>query len=228
MSRQLVALIRHGAYHQLADTPSASQPFPLTESGIQHARQSATAVRQFSQQERVAIDDTIHCSTLLRAWQTASVIAQQLDNHPTLQESDQLAERSVGSVANLSVATIEQLIESDPRYEPLPDNWKSTSQFRLPFPGAESLLEAGERVASYIKQVVEPLLDTESALHLLVGHGAAFRHAAYHLGVLPLAAVATISMYHNQPVFLQVDGQREWRSAGGRWRPRQLSTQEID
>jgi len=223
-----VALIRHGDYHQLADTPSALQPFPLTSDGMQHAQQSAAATQAFSQQQAVSIATTIHCSTLLRAWQTAEVIRQQGGQQQTLCASDQLAERCVGSVANLSAGTIEQLMQDDPRYTPPPAGWKSDSYFRLPFPGAESLMEAGERVAVYIKKMVQPSIDAPSQLHLVVGHGAAFRHAACHLGVLALENIAKVSMYHDQPVFLHIDVNQQWQRAGGKWKPRQSSERHLD
>ncbi|MDX8413447.1 MAG: histidine phosphatase family protein [Mariprofundales bacterium] len=228
MKRQLVALIRHGDYHQLADTPSAFQPFALTDNGIHHAQQSAAVSQQFSQLQQIPIGKQIHCSTLLRAWQTAEVIRQQWNNNHSLVASDRLGERCVGSVANLSAATIERVMEDDPRYQTPPQGWKSDSHFRLPFPGAESLMEAGIRVANYLKQMVQPLMDRPCALHLVVGHGAAFRHAACHLGVLPFENIEKVSMYHDQPVFLHVDNDQRWHLAGGRWKPRQPFNKDMD
>ena len=44
MPRLIAALIRHGDYRQLPDTPSAHQPFPLTDLGEHQAREAAAAL----------------------------------------------------------------------------------------------------------------------------------------------------------------------------------------
>jgi len=228
MSGQFVALVRHGHYRQLPAAPSAFQPFPLTKSGHQDAQHSAEKLQHFSQQQGIPIGQTIHCSALLRAWQTAEVIRQQLQGGYALIESILLGERCVGSVANLTTDTIEQVMMDDPRYTTPPEGWKSDSHFRLPFPGAESLMEAGVRVADYLCRIVQPLMGAPSELHVVVGHGAAFRHAACQLGVLLFGRIGDISMYYDQPVFLRLDENKKWHIAGGQWKPRQSADRHMD
>ena len=228
MNPQFVALVRHGAYRQITDAPSALQPFPLTEAGRRHAGQSADHLQAFSNQHAIPIATTIHSSPLLRAWQTAEAITQILPGRWQIVEDARLCERAVGSVANLTIDTIEQIVANDPRYDPLPRGWKSDSDFRLPFPGAESLLEAGQRVATYLTDTMQRQGNAPSSLHIVVGHGAAFRHAAHHLGVLSREEVGAVSMYHDQPVFLRLDPGRQWRLAGGKWKPRRTTDTHTD
>ena len=46
MPRLVAALLRHAEYRQLPDTPSAHQPFPLTDKGRQQAKQAHQAELQ--------------------------------------------------------------------------------------------------------------------------------------------------------------------------------------
>jgi 2,3-bisphosphoglycerate-dependent phosphoglycerate mutase len=143
---------------------------------------------------------------------------------------DALAERSVGSAANLSVAQIRDIIHRDPRFPDLPEGWKSDSHYRLPLQGAESLVEAGERVAAHLRQAISdlPVMPDVSRLKLFVGHGAAMRHAAWHLGVLEFQQLAQLSMYHGHPVFIESLPDGSWRHAGGEWKIRAQDSMELD
>jgi 2,3-bisphosphoglycerate-dependent phosphoglycerate mutase len=171
---------------------------------------------------------------MLRAWQTAEIIIDELSDRfpssPNLNSFDALAERGVGSVANMSITDIENIVHEDPRYEALPKNWKSDSHFRLPFQGAESLLEAGGRVASHIEQRMRNLEEDSitDTVKLFVGHGAAFRHAAFHLGILDLGRVSQLSMYHAQPVLIEYQSGAGWSHTGGTWKPRRGNIESID
>lgn len=228
MSRLIAAIVRHGDYRQLADTPSAHQPFPLTDLGRQQASEASNALRRFLDQQNLQLCEQVDCSQLLRGWQTAEIILDGLRDRfafsPQLCAFDALAERSVGSAANLSTAQIEAVIREDPRYPALPEDWKSNSRFRLPLQGAESLLEAGERVAEHLRQRMHALAansaDRPDTLKLFVGHGAAFRHAAYHLGILAFDDIRRLSMYHAQPVLLEYQPQGAWRHVAGDWKVR--------
>ncbi len=230
MARLIAALIRHGDYQQLAETPSALQPFPLTEIGKQQAKQAALEMRVQCATQNWQINPVIASSKLLRAWQTADILAQDLfANTAIIQEHIALAERQVGSVANLSVTQIEQIIRDDPRYDTLPKNWKSNSHFCLPFQGAESLLEAGQRVAVYLEQQMQTLtLQKQDQVQLFVGHGAAFRHAAYHLGVLQFEQIAQLSMYHCQPIYIERQAEGQWQHIAGAWKIRANNSHYTD
>ena len=144
---------------------------------------------------------------------------------------DDLAERGLGSAANLSISAIEAIIREDPRFEELPADWKSNSGFRLPLQGAESLLEAGERVAAHIGRQMKALASQQTSgdtLKLFVGHGAAFRHAAYHMGVISYEQIAQLSMYHAQPVFLEYRADDGWEHIGGEWKVRAEHSEYTD
>nr|WP_241263144.1 histidine phosphatase family protein [Parahaliea mediterranea] len=222
----LAALVRHGEYHQRSDTPSAHQPYPLTDDG---RRRAAEAARRFvgwlaGRGWRVA--PVIHASNLLRAWQTAEIFAGALAAaglETRIDAYDELAERSVGAAANLSLAQIADVIAADPRCLPLPPGWKSDSDFRLPLTGAESLRQAGARVALHLRATMDALrasAPSEDTLQLFVGHGAAFRHAAADLGALPREEVGRVSMHHARPVILECRGAAGWRRVSGEWKAR--------
>lgn len=238
MARIIAALIRHGDYHQLKDTPSAWQPFPLNEAGKDHARSAAQDIYNTLIQQNWLLHTACDSSRLLRAWQTAEIICEQLKNTQshkreqviTIDSFDALAERSVGSAANLTLAQIEEIIHSDPRFDSLPEDWKSNSHFCLPLQGAESLMNSGKRVADHITKSLSDLQKSvkQPTLKLFVGHGAAFRHAAYHLGILSFEQIALLSMYHGQPVFIERLEDGSWTHIAGQWKIREKNTQYTD
>ena len=234
MPRLIAALIRHGDYRQLPDTPSAHQPFPLNTEGEIQAQQAGTALRRTISEQQWSPCPDVDSSQLLRAWQTAQIIIEQLGDlfpsSPHLTGFDDLAERGLGSAANLSVAAIAEIVREDPRFDELPTDWKSNSRFRLPLQGAESLLEAGARVAAHIEAQMRSLSETadQDTLKMFVGHGAAFRHAAFHMGVLTFEQIAQLSMYHAQPVFIEYLAQDGWRHVGGEWKVRAKHSEYTD
>lgn len=234
MARVIAALIRHADYQQLADTPSAHQPFPLTRAGEVQARDAATVLAQMADEHGWTLSPAIDSSQLLRAWQTASIIADGLADHLTqaaqLRGFDELAERGLGSANNLTIQQIERVIRVDPRFDALPADWKSNSRFRLPLQGAESLLQAGERVATHLNRRMDALAqDAEvDTLKLFVGHGAAFRHAAFALGVLNYEQIAQLSMHHARPVCLEYLPGGQWRHVAGDWKLRTAKRHYTD
>ncbi|MEL7967571.1 histidine phosphatase family protein [Vreelandella neptunia] len=226
-----LALIRHGEYSQLANTPSALQPYPLTEKGIADVREQARRFGEWLATSGYQLNAEIHCSTLLRAWQTAEIYREELTplfaGPPRSCSFSALCERSVGALANLSIQEIERIVALDPRLEPLPQGWKSASDFKLPFDGAESLLEAGERVAAHLQALLEPQpletakqLKQSKQLQLVVGHGASIRHAGYHLNVIPFSDIKRLSMFHGHPVVFERHNQG-WSRLYGNWKQRQ-------
>ncbi len=226
MARVIAALIRHGDYQQLIDTPSALQPFPLNDNGRAQAKAAAPELIEVLQQHGWVLDPQIDTSRLLRAWQTAALMSEELNVHLKqdlrLESFDDLAERSVGSAANLTVRQIETVLSLDPRFPAPPAAWKSDSHYCLPLQGAESLLDAGKRVADHIEGSLQQLVEQcrVDTVRLLVGHGAAFRHAAYYLGILAYEQIAQLSMYHCRPVFIERLGNRQWRHIAGDWKIR--------
>jgi 2,3-bisphosphoglycerate-dependent phosphoglycerate mutase len=168
---------------------------------------------------------------MLRGWQTAVELADALGRSSGAIESfDALAERSVGSAANLSIRQIEAILRQDPRFPAPPSGWKSDSHYCLPLQGAESLMTAGQRVAAHLQERMEQLAGVveRDTLKLFVGHGAAFRHAAYHLGVLQFEQLARFSMFHGRPVYIECRVGEGWRHVAGEWKLRGEKVQEID
>lgn len=219
-------MLRHGDYRQLPDTPSALQPFPLTDKGREQSRNAAVTLLQVAQEMHCSIDRELHSSRLLRAWETASLVADGLQGDYSIRSFDALAERSMGSAANLTVSQVETVVREDPRFEELPADWKSSSHFCLPLQGAESLAEAGQRVAKHLVATMQQLAQQaqQDTLKVFVGHGAAMRHAAWHLGVLGLTDVARLSMFHAEPVCLEY-AETGWQHVGGDWKVRDIEAQ---
>ena len=233
MSTYLAAVIRHGAYHQKTDTPSALQPFPLTEDGAEEVRTQAREFAKILTSNNWQLHREVHSSPLLRAWQTAQIYIEELADFfvasPEHLQFPELCERSVGNVANLTIAEIEQILQDDPRYELAPTNWKSDSHYCLPFMGAESLMQAGERVAKHLLTSAQhvDVHPEQQQVQLFIGHGAAIRHAACHLNVMQLQDVSKFSMFHGHPVLLSFEGQH-WQHIAGRWKQRKLGEQARD
>lgn len=232
-----VALIRHGAYHQLANTPSAWQPFALTEQGKQETLAQAEQFVDWLLTHGFKPALTVFSSPLLRAWQTADIYIDVLRTHFPCESSQDyqhketgaLSERCVGSVANLSTRDIENLLELDPRYEPAPLNWKSDTHYRLPFPGAESLSDAGNRVAGFIDNQCQQAWQSQSGqcVNLVIGHGAAIRHAACHLNVIQICDVVRLSMFHAHPIIIQHNA-GQWQHIAGNWKLRENGQEAKD
>ncbi len=226
MPRLIIALVRHGAYRQPLNVPSAHLPAALTPEGEEQARRGAEVLRRTADKNGWRIHPVIDCSTLLRGWRTAEIMSREPGNSksPTYrtEQFDALAERGLGAAANLTIEEIEDVVDGDPRFDPLPLGWKSDSRFRLPLIGAESLIDAGKRVARHVSVRVSALgaeISTDT-VKIFVGHGAAFRHAAAELGVLTLAEVGGLSMHHCRPVFLEQIPDGTWIHVAGHWKER--------
>ena len=226
MPKILIALVRHGAYLQPANVPSAHLPHPLDESGRKQALQGAETIGQFAHEAGLAVVPEIDSSPLLRAWQSATIVSDHLrarfGTPFRVREIQALCERSLGSAANLTMAEIAAAIGRDPRYPPLPPKWKQLPDFRLPLPGAESLMESGQRAARHIETEIAQI---ESAcavptLKVFVGHGGAFRHAAVHLGFWSAVEAGRHSMYYGAPVFLEKMPDGHWILRAGKWKTR--------
>ena len=225
MARLIAALIRHGDYQQLPETPSAQQPFPLNSEGEIQAQQGAQLLHDMLVRNDWILVASIDSSHMLRAWQTAKIFADRLSTlalSPLQIESyDELAERSVGCLANLTTAQIETVLHQDPRVSDPPADWKADSHYRLPLQGAESLLQAGERVAAHLSQSMAALpQDNNDRVKIFTGHGAAFRHAAYHMGVLKFEQLRQLSMHHCRPVLIEYLSGGQWRHVEGDWKLR--------
>lgn len=215
--------MRHGAYEQPEDVPSAWLPYPLTSEGRRQAAAAVPKVRAQLKALGASLAPVVHASSLLRAVETARGFIEAFGRDDLeLVTTPDLKERGLGSMANLRVSEIEDIASRDPRVGPLPSGWKSAAHFRLPYGGAESLSEAGARVASYVERVVRVANQSArvSQAALFVGHGAAFRHAAVTLGVLELSQVRGLSMHHCDPLVVERIEPGAWRHVSGAWKVR--------
>lgn len=232
MAKRVLAWIRHGEYAQPPGVPSAHLPHGLTPRGRDQAREAARVVWQHARQHGLELDPVVDCSRLRRAWETADVMARELESLGSsklvVREFDALMERSLGAAANLTLEQIEDVLAADARFERPQPGWKRDAHYTLPLPGAESLARAGERVARHVRARMRALdgdaaasLSTPSSskptLVLFVGHGGAFRHAASELGVLSPADVQRSSMQHGAPIFFEYHAGREGDASGERW-----------
>ena len=225
MARLIAALIRHGDYQQLPETPSAHQPYPLNSEGETQAQEGAQGLHDMIVRNDWILVPSIDSSRMLRAWQTAMIFADRLSRLTSatlhVESYDELAERGVGCLANLTTAQIETVLHQDPRVSDLPADWKADSHYRLPLQGAESLLEAGERVAGHLSQSMAALPpDDHDRVKIFTGHGAAFRHAAYHMGVLGIEQLRQLSMHHCRPVLIEYLTVGQWCHVEGDWKLR--------
>lgn len=232
MTPHYIALIRHGDYHQRPDTPSALQPFPLTETGHEQARACGEEIAQLLAENGWRLNPVAHCSLQLRAWQTAQGAAQVLVSKgfvTRIEQSPDLSERALGSAANLTLQEIEAVLRDDPRFDTPPPGWKADKDYRLPLQGAESMRDAGARVAGWLRRTVAQDSATKTPMMTLVfGHGAAFRHAAHDLGILSLDQISQFSMYHARPLLLCYKGHDRWIHSGGAWKPRVRQENALD
>ncbi|ASP34367.1 histidine phosphatase family protein [Labrenzia sp. VG12] len=233
MTDRFAILVRHGAYHQKPGTPSALQPFPLTDGGKAQALALGKELAGLAAEHGWQLSRTVYCSLQQRAWQTAQLLCQSLseaiNEDFSVLEQAALAERSVGAFANLTIPEIEQILMEDPRHQLPPEDWKSNSHYRLPAQGAESLLEAGERVAAFLKTSMERSeAKMSGTAQIFVGHGAAFRHAAHHLGVLAFDDIRRFSMHHAKPVILKFNAATGWTHHLGAWKQRHVLETATD
>lgn len=214
--------LRHSEYEQPEGVPSALLPHSITAGGEEQARIGAEKLIRFFKNDLSLLPSEIECSVLLRAFQTAQVIASELKREFNvdlkIKQAEDLVERKLGSMANLSVEEIEDVIDGDPRYTNPPENWKAKRHYKLPYLGCENLAEAGKRVSNYIKHY-KSQENSEKCFRIIIGHGASFRHAAFELGVLSETQIGELSMFYAEPLFFKYKG-NGWDLVEGKWKVR--------
>jgi 2,3-bisphosphoglycerate-dependent phosphoglycerate mutase len=208
---------------------SAHLLLPLTETGREQARQAAQTVHEWADRSGLEIDPLIEASQLLRASETARIIASELGRLRgasfDVEDRDEMLERSLGSCANLRLDEISRLLAADPRLSPLPEGWRRTPDFRLPVPGAESLMQAGARTAARIDASLDtiPADDTRDILRLFVAHSGCLRHAAVVKQALEADLVSGITMDFAQSIFVERLSDGSWKRIEGEWKKRDTS-----
>lgn len=223
--------MRHAHFDRPSRLASAHLPYPLSSEGREQAKAAAESLLRIARELDLALDPTIETSQLLRAWETGHILAEELRRRTgqrfVVEERIELIERSLGSCANLLFEQIETLLARDPRLEPLPPEWRRSATFRLPVPGAESLLESGVRAARRIDRSLAGATapDPErDVLKLFVAHGGCLRHAAVARGILPVDEAIKLTMDYCGSVLIESIGPERWRHVGGEWKKRLSST----
>lgn len=225
--RRAVALVRHGHFDRPDEMASAHLPLPLSPLGREQAEQAADRLFEQARACQLEIDGQIESSQLLRAHETASILATALSRRLgrpfVVQDWPDLLERSLGSCANLTFPQIKQLLAEDPRLGPLPDGWRRHAHFRLPVPGAESQMESGERTANRIRERVEAMAEIEPSsdrLKIIVAHGGCLRHACVHLGALEVERAFDLDLRHADSVVIERLSNDDWTRIAGEWSER--------
>ena len=219
--RRVAAFIRHGDFNRPPNTASAHSPRALSPLGRSQAEAAVAPIAALCEEHRLTIDKRIEASQLLRAWETANVLATGLASetgvrHHVIQR-DELIERGLGSAANLTFDAIAELLSKDKRLGPLPKGWRRMPEFRLPLPGAESLMQAGSRVAARVAASIDAIPDDDPAdiARLFVAHSGCLRHAAVALGAIDVRHVAELSMGFLGCVLLEKKPNGEWVHLAG-------------
>lgn len=234
MAEVIAALCRHGEYEQPEQVPSAHLLHPLTARGRKQASALAQELLALARTHNFRIHPIIDCSSLLRAYETASIVADQLttttDSSFAVEEFQALSERCLGAAANLRIDQIEAILARDPRYAIPPAGWKASADYRLPFIGAESLLDAGARIARHLRARTAGLRRDEhgTVLKVFVGHGGGYRHAAACLGTLRLTEIPHLSMHHARAVCLRSDDNQPWTLVAGAFKQRKRGDEARD
>lgn len=221
--RRIAAFVRHGHFARPEGTASAHSLFPLTQTGREQARDAVDAVLDFADEFNLEVDARLESSQLLRAWETAKIIVEGLESQTSrsfhVLQRNELIERGIGSAANMRFDDIEAILAKDPRIAPLPKGWRRLPEFRLPVQGAESLMQAGSRVASRIAASMNsiPNDDSRDVMRLFVAHSGCLRHAAVVLGAIDVRKVPGLSMGFAQTVLIEKMPNGEWIHLAGQF-----------
>jgi 2,3-bisphosphoglycerate-dependent phosphoglycerate mutase len=219
--RIVAAIARHGALERPKGVPSAQLLYPLTSQGREQAASLAQRLLAYSDQHALTLHPVIDASPLLSAFETATIVAEALSratHRPfRVDQHDVLCARSFGPAANLTIAEIEDLLAGDARCGRPPPGWRHFPEFALPFPGAESLRDAGQRVAEHLRASAARLATKSRAskLQLFVSHSCALRYASVELGVLDAARAGNLGMHHCEPILLEAQPSGSWQHLDG-------------
>ena len=129
---------------------------PITEKGIIQAGETAEHLLQKISTGELPPADDIISSPLIRAKQTAEIIAKKLNLKITT--DNRLTEQNYG--------TFEGKSRFDPEYR------QARSQFAVRYPGGESALDTAVRVYSLLNELKER---NDGKHHILVSHGGTYR-----------------------------------------------------
>ncbi len=226
--RRVAAFVRHGHFDRPDRRASAHSLYSLSSEGRLQAERAAEPILEMCQDLELEIDSRIETSQLLRAWETANLLGAALTDRLAKEsgqrfhviQRDELIERGLGSAANLTFEEIHELLAADPRLGPLPDGWRRMPEYRLPVQGAESLMQAGARVASRVATSIDSISDEDprDVVRIFVAHSGCLRHAAVALGALDVRTVPLLSMDFAQTVMIEKLPNGDWIHISGQFR----------
>lgn len=222
--RRVAAFVRHGHFERPEGTASAHSLYPLSAEGRGQAARAAVPILEMCRDLGLEIDPQIEASQLLRAWETAKILGAALGEATgqtfRVMQRDELIERGLGSATNMNFERVHELLAADPRLGPLPEGWRRMPEFRLPVQGAESLMQAGARVATRVASSLErvPDSDPRNVVRLFVAHSGCLRHAAVVLGALDVRTVPELSMDFAQTVMIEKLPNGDWVHVAGQFR----------
>ncbi|HIF94587.1 MAG: phosphoglycerate mutase family protein [Myxococcales bacterium] len=222
--RRVAAFVRHGHFDRPDQVASAHSLFPLSATGRDQARNAADPILDCCEELGLELDLRIEVSQLLRAWETANLIAESLHNRTGKRfhviGHNELVERGMGSCANMTFDAVRDILAEDPRLGPLPEGWRRMPEFRLPVQGAESLMQAGARTAARVATSLDsiPAEDSRDLMRLFVAHSGCLRHAAVALGALDVRIVPGLSMDFAQTIYLEKLLNGDWIQLAGQFK----------
>jgi broad specificity phosphatase PhoE len=163
-----ILLIRHGqSVGNAAGRIQGWDDQPLTELGRLQSRYVAWRLRD-------AFDvQAIYASSLCRARETASILAQELGL--AVESDDRLREHDCGDITGMSFEEISR------RYPDLASSFRE-SAWRVPIPGEEAIDAFQQRVLSVMGEIAAG--ETDGTTVAVVAHGGVF--SAYLAGLLEL------------------------------------------
>jgi len=130
--------IRHGRTQMnVEDLVCGVTDIPLVELGVQQAKNASEDIYKKIQKGELPKIDLIFSSPLLRAQQTAQIIAEKLNL--TYQIEERLTEQNYGKMEGCS--------RFDEKYLAI------RSQFAVKYPEGESMLDVAQRVYNFIDEV---------------------------------------------------------------------------
>ena len=154
----IFSCIRHGRTQMNAqDLVCGVTDIPLIELGVQQAQDASIQIFDKIQKGEIPPIDLIISSPLLRAQQTAQIIAQKLNL--TYQIEQRITEQNYGKMEGCS------------RFD---ENYLAIrSQFAVKYPEGESMLDVAKRVYNFLDEVKQKFSNYNHIL--LVCHGGTIR-----------------------------------------------------
>ncbi|KAG7353130.1 2,3-bisphosphoglycerate-independent phosphoglycerate mutase [Nitzschia inconspicua] len=207
-----VVLLRHGqSIWNKIPTFSGWCDVPLTDRGIEQAIGAARVMK-----EKGFVFDFVYTSALSRAYRTAEVIMEEMnDNEIAVEKAWQLNERHYGALQGLAknnpdlmqkygkeqlTAWRREMTAAPPPMNEIHPHWAPP-----PAPLTESLLDTQERVIKYWHETIVPSLRPEGKNALVSAHANTIRSLIAYLDDLSHDEVPSIHVPNSVPCLYKID-----------------------